>query len=84
VTHGDDTFVLVLDRDSGRVLARIEVGKPQANASFSPDGARAFVSVTGANEVAVIDMANLAVVGRIQTGPAPMGLILLDPSEGAQ
>jgi YVTN family beta-propeller protein len=38
------------------------------------------VSVTGANEVAVIDMANLAVVSRIQTGAAPMGLILLDPA----
>ena len=80
VTHGDDTFVLVLDRDSGRELARIDVGKPQANASFSPDGALAFVSVTGADEVAVIDMANLAVVGRIQAGTAPMGLILLDSS----
>ena len=40
----------------------------------------AFVSVTGADEVAVIDMANLAVVGRIQAGTAPMGLILLDSS----
>ena len=80
VTHADDTFVLMLDRDSGRELARIDVGKPQANASFSPDGALAFVSVTGADEVAVIDMANLAVVGRIQAGTAPMGLILLDSS----
>ena len=78
VTHADDTFVLVLDRDSGQAVTRIEVGQPQANTSFSPDGALAFVSVTGANEVAVIDMANLAVATRIPTGPAPMGLVLLD------
>jgi YVTN family beta-propeller protein len=81
VTHFDDTFVLVLDRDSGRQVARIEVGKSQANASFSADGATAFVSVTGANEVAVIDMTSLAVVARIQTGAAPMGLVLLDPRQ---
>ena len=78
VTHADDTFVLVLDRDSGQAVTRIEVGQPQANTSFSPDGALAFVSVTGANEVAVIDMANLVVAARIPTGPAPMGLVLLD------
>jgi YVTN family beta-propeller protein len=78
VTHADDTFVLVLDRDSGQAVTRIEVGQSQSNTSFSPDGALAFVSVTGANELAVIDMANLAVVARIPTGPAPMGLVLLD------
>ena len=81
VTHFDDTFVLVLDRDSGREVGRVEVGKPQANASFSPDGATAFVSVSGANEVAVIDMASLAVVGRVPTGASPMGLVLLDPTQ---
>jgi YVTN family beta-propeller protein len=78
VTHADDTFVLVLDRDSGQAVTRIEVGQSQSNTSFSADGALAFVSVTGANELAVIDMANLAVVARIPTGPAPMGLVLLD------
>jgi YVTN family beta-propeller protein len=80
VTHADDTFVLVLDRDSGRPVTRIEVGQSQANTSFSPDGALAFVSVTGANELAVIDMRNLAVVAHIPTGADPMGLVLLDPT----
>jgi hypothetical protein len=32
----------------------------------------------GADEVAVIDMAQLAVVGRIRTGSKPMGLVLLE------
>ena len=80
VTHADDTFVLVLDRDSGQAVTRIEVGQPQANTSFSLDGGLAFVSVTGANEVAVIDMASLAVVSRIPTGAAPMGLVVFDPT----
>jgi YVTN family beta-propeller protein len=78
VTHFDDTFVLVLDRETGAPVTRIEVGRPQANASFAPDGATAFVTVTGGDEVVAIDMAQLAVVARIKTGRQPMGLALLD------
>ena len=79
VTHLDDTFVLVLDRASGKAVTQIDVGKPQANASFTPDGSMAFVTVTGADEVVAIEMATLAVAGRIKTGGQPMGLVLLDP-----
>ena len=80
VTHADDTFVLVLDRQTGAEVTRLEVGAPQANASFTPDGQTSFVTVIGADQVAVIDMAQLAVVGRIPTGGQPMGLALLDPT----
>jgi len=80
VTHLEDTFVLVVQRESGREAVRIDLGKPQANACFTPDGATAFVSLVGGDEVAVIDMAQLAVVGRIKTGREPMGLVLLDPA----
>ena len=79
VTHLSDNFVLVLDHASGVEVARIDVGGPQANASFTPDGALAFVTVTPSNEVAIIDLANRAVVGRIPVGSQPMGLVLLDP-----
>jgi YVTN family beta-propeller protein len=80
VTHLQDGFVAVLDRENYRVVKRIEVGQPQVNASFTPDGATAFVSVTGRDEVAVIDMQVLAVAARIKTGGQPMGLVLLDPA----
>jgi YVTN family beta-propeller protein len=80
VTHLEAPFVLALDRETGREAARIDVGGPQANASFAPDGARAFVAVTGSNEVVAIDMAELAVVGRIPTGEEPMGLVVFDPA----
>ena len=62
VTHFDDTFVLVLDRQTGREVTRIDVGAAQANASFPPDGATAFVTVTGAENVAMLDMRQLTVV----------------------
>ena len=79
VTHLEETFVLALDRQTGREAGRIEVGGPQANASFMPDGATAFVTVPSRNEVAAIDMAELAVVGRIPAGGEPMGLVVFDP-----
>lgn len=78
LTHLEDTFVMVLDREAGKEVARIDVGNPQANASFTPDGATAFVAVPGSNEVVAIDMAHLAVSGRIKTGAQPMGIVLLN------
>ena len=79
VTHLEEDFVLVLDRETGRTVQRIEVGGPQANVSFMPDGATAYVTVTGRNEVVAIDMVALAVVARIAAGEEPMGLVLFDP-----
>ena len=82
VTHASDTFVSVVERQTGREVTRIDVGKPQASVSFTPDGATAFVAVMGADDIAVIDMAQLAVVARIPTGKQPMGLVLLEAASG--
>lgn len=81
VTHYADTFVSVIDRQ-GREVKRIAVGKPQAEATFAPDGATAFVTVQTLDEVLAIDMAQLAIVARIPTGKQPLGLLLLDPETG--
>ena len=81
VAHFGDTFVSVIDRQ-GREVKRIEVGTPQAEVSFTPDGATAFVTVHTADEVVAIDMAQLAIVARIPTGKQPIGLVLLDPERG--
>jgi YVTN family beta-propeller protein len=80
LTHLEENFVLVLERESGRTAQRIDVGGAQANASFTPDGATAFVTVPSKNEVVAIDMAELAVVGCIPAGGEPMGIVLLDAS----
>ncbi|MBV9357493.1 MAG: hypothetical protein JO023_18425 [Chloroflexi bacterium] len=57
---------------------------PQANTSFTPDGATAFMTVTGTDAVVAIDMAALAVVARIPTGSQPMGLALVDTTASRQ
>jgi YVTN family beta-propeller protein len=76
----EDPFLMVLDRATGRSVQRIDVGGPQANVSFMPDGATAYVTVTSCNEVVAIDMVELAVVNRIPVGKEPMGLALFDPT----
>jgi DNA-binding beta-propeller fold protein YncE len=55
------------------------VGAPQANASVTPDGATAYVTVPSRGEVVAIDMRELAIVGRIQAGDEPMGIVVFDP-----
>ena len=80
VTHLDESFVEVIDQATGRSVQRIDVGGSQANASFMPDGATAYVTVTSRNEIVAIDMVELVVVGRIAAGEEPMGLVLLDPT----
>lgn len=80
VMHLDESFVSALDRETGHEVQRIDVGGPQANASFMPDGASAWVTVTSRDEVVAIDMRELAVVGRIKAGDEPMGLVVLNPT----
>jgi YVTN family beta-propeller protein len=80
VTHLEEDFVLVLDRETGRTVQRIDMGGPQANVSFMPDGTKAYVTVTGRNEVVAIDMVELAVVARIAAGEEPMGLVIFNPA----
>ena len=80
VTHLDESFVLVIDRATGKSVQRVDVGGPQSNASFMPDGAIAYVTVTSRNEVVAIEMVELAVIDRVAAGEEPMGLVLLDPT----
>ena len=80
VTHLEETFVLVLEQATGKTVQRIDVGGPQANVSFLPDGIMAYVTVTSRNEVVAIDMVELVVVSRIPVGEEPMGLAVFDPT----
>jgi YVTN family beta-propeller protein len=70
----------VLEQATGKAVQRIDVGGPQANASFLPDGSVAYVTVTCRNEVVAINMAELAVIGRILAGEEPMGLVIFNPT----
>jgi YVTN family beta-propeller protein len=81
IAHLASDALFVLDSRTGAVVTTIELGKSQANICYSPDGATAFVTSPSGNEVVVVDMTTLAVVGSIATGMQPQGLVLLNPSQ---
>ncbi len=80
----DSRLVLISDLDAGdlvvlehatrKELKRIPLGKQPAGILIPPDGARAYVAVTGDNNVAVIDLKSLELVDRLQTGTGPDGM----------
>ena len=77
VTHFADSWVAVMEPESGKLIKRLEVGQNGANVSFRPDGEFGYVAVTGENTVAVVEMESLEVETKLHTGEEPMGLIIL-------
>ncbi|HRO13481.1 MAG TPA: DUF305 domain-containing protein [Paracoccus sp. (in: a-proteobacteria)] len=78
--HADSSaapgLLVVLDpQDPSRPAATVEVGSHPAHVVADRQG-RAFVSLSGSNEVAVVDLARGAVTARIGTGAFPHGLRL--------
>ena len=76
VTNGKDTFAQVFDARTFKEVKRLTIGPGGTNIGFSKDGRTAFVAVTGANRVAVIDVAKLALESQIRAGTEPQGLIV--------
>jgi DNA-binding beta-propeller fold protein YncE len=66
--------LLILERDTRKELKRIPLGRQPAGILITPDSARAYVAVTGDNNVAVIDLKSLTLADRIVTGTGPDGM----------
>ncbi len=66
--------VTVIDAASRKTTKQIAVGHGAAGIVMQPDGARAYVSCTPDDYVAVIDLHSMEVVGHIQAGSNPDGL----------
>jgi DNA-binding beta-propeller fold protein YncE len=76
VTNGQDTFAQIFDARTFKEVKRLTIGQGGANIGFSKDGKTAFIAVRGTNDVAVIDLARLALESRIRAGTEPQGLIV--------
>jgi DNA-binding beta-propeller fold protein YncE len=76
VTNGKDTIAQVFDARTFKEVKRLTIGPGGTNIGFSKDGKTAFIAVTGANSVAVVDMQKLALEGQIKAGKEPQGLIV--------
>ena len=77
VSMAGESYVAVLDPETGGLVKRLEVGQNNANVSFRPDGRFGYVAVTGENSVAVVDVDELEVTESLEAGEEPMGLIVL-------
>ena len=67
---GSSGGLVVLDAGSRTVKQRLRLGGA-SGILIPPDGSRAFVALTGANAVAIIDLKTLKETGRLNTGAVP-------------
>jgi len=66
--------LVVIERDTLKEIKRMKLGRNPAGILATPDSARAYVAVTGDNEVAEIDLKTLELAARIRTGTGPDGM----------
>ena len=76
VTNGKDTFAQIFDARTFKEVKRLTIGPGGSNIGFSKDGKTAFIAVTGADAVAVIDVEKPVLASQITAGKAPQGLIV--------
>jgi len=65
---------VVLARDTRKELKRLPLGREPAGILVTPDGERAYVAVTGDDNVAIVDLKSLELTGRLTTGTGPDGM----------
>lgn len=73
VTDAAGDSVIVVDVLAPRELQRVTVGRQPGQAAIAPDGKRLYVTVTGENALATIDLDSLD-VSRVPTGARPTGV----------
>lgn len=74
--NGAAGLLVTLDpTDLSRPAATVEIGAHPAHVVADRNG-RAYASLSGSNEIAVVDLAQASVIGRIATGAFPHGLRL--------
>ncbi len=74
ITDLDAGTLLVLNRVNFKEMKRIPLGHEPAGILIAPDSTRAYVAVTGDNNVAVVDLKTFDLQTRIQTGTGPDGM----------
>jgi YVTN family beta-propeller protein len=67
-------IAVIFDAATHQEIKRLPIGHGSAGILVQPDGARAFIACSPDNNVAVIDLKTLTVVGRIDAGGNPDGM----------
>jgi YVTN family beta-propeller protein len=66
--------LVVIDAATRKEVKRLSLGGGSAGILMQPDGSRAYVAVSAANKVAVIDLKTFQVAGEIRMGRGPDGM----------
>jgi YVTN family beta-propeller protein len=69
-----DTSLVVFDASTRKEVKQLNLGGGSAGIQIAPDGSRAYVAVSMADKVAVVDLKTLEVIGQIDAGKQPDGL----------
>jgi YVTN family beta-propeller protein len=69
-----DTSLVVLEAATHKEVKQLKLGGGAAGILIAPDGSRAYVAVSTADKIAVIDLKSLEVTGQIDAGKQPDGL----------
>jgi YVTN family beta-propeller protein len=72
--RGGDTSLVVLDASTRKEVKQLSLGGGSAGILMAPDGSRAYVAVSSADKIAVIDLKTLEVTGQINAGKQPDGM----------
>ena len=72
--HAGDSSLVVLDASTRKELKQLKLGGGAAGILIAADGSRAYVAVSTADKIAVIDLKTLEVTGQIDAGKQPDGL----------
>jgi YVTN family beta-propeller protein len=70
----DGTNLVVLEASTRKEIKKLNLGGGSAGILIEPSGSRAFIAVSAADKVVVLDLKTLEIVGQIQTGKQPDGL----------
>lgn len=69
-----DSSLVVIDSSTHKEVKQLNLGGGAAGILIAPDGSRAYIAVSSADEIAVLDLKTLEVVGQIDAGKQPDGL----------
>ena len=70
----DAGTLLILQRSNFKEMKRVPVGHEPAGILVAPDSSKAYVAVTGDNNVAIVDLHTFELLSRISTGNGPDGM----------
>ena len=69
-----DSSLVVIDAATHKEVKQLNLGGGAAGILMAPDGSRAYVAVSSADKIAVVDLKTLEVTGQIDAGKQPDGL----------